>query len=119
MKKLFASLLLVMLMAGTALAANTLNPTTATKQMRTMDVTFDGATAFDLGFSRLVEYALYMPAAAGNSIQIRDGAATAPRVAYAKSIDGGPQLIYITGAVQIYVVGNQVSNGDILLLRFK
>ena len=118
-KKICLSLALVGLLSMPSWAANTLNPTTASYGMRGIDITFDGATAFDLGYIGTVVFALYMPAAAGNSIQIRDGSATAPRISYNKSIDGGPQIVYISGPSRIYVKGDQVSAGDILILRFK
>jgi hypothetical protein len=122
MKKYLLSFLLVGLMTGlmvgSSWSANTLNPTVPKTSDPGLDITFDGVTAFDLGFPRFVAYAEYVPAAIGNKIQIRDGAATAPRVAYGEGV-GGPQILYIYGATRIYVVGNQVSAGDILLLRFK
>jgi hypothetical protein len=99
--------------------ANTLNPTTPKSSDPYLDITFDGSTDFDLGFSRLVIKAEYIPAAPGNSIQIRNGSATAPRIAYGNSIDGGPQLIPIHEVTRIYVVGNEAGFGDILLLGFK
>ena len=122
MKRLLLSFLvalLMFLMVHSVWAANTLNPTVPKTSDPGLDITFDGSTAFDLGFPRMVAYAEYVPAAAGNSISIRDTTATGPRVAYGKSIDGGPQIIYIYGATRIYVKGDQVSAGDILLLRFK
>lgn len=119
MKRLFLSIVLVLVLVGGAAAANTVNPTTPKESDPGVDVTFDGSTAFDLGFPRLISYAEYIPAAAGNSLQIRNGSATATRVGYFKSIDGSPQIIPVYGPVRVYVKGDQVSNGDILILRFK
>ena len=118
MKKLLL-IIMCLTLATPAWPALTLNPTVPKTTDRWLDVTLDGSTAFDLGFARTINYVLYVPASAGNSVQIRAGAAAAPRVGYAKSIDGGPQIIYITGSVRAYVVGNQSTTGDILLFSFK
>ena len=118
MKKLLLFIMCFCL-ATPAWALLTLNPTVPATSDRWLDVTLDGSTAFDLGFARTINYVIFVPAAAGHTVQIRAGSATAPRVGYGNSIDGGPQIIYITGSVRPYVVGNQSTTGDILLFSFK
>ena len=120
MRKLLLSLFLVVLMVGSAWAANVLNPTVPKTSDPCLDITFDGSTALDIGFPRAVVYAEYVPKVAGNSITIRNGSATAPRLAVARNASNtDPQMIYLVGVTHLYVVGNEVSVDDVLILRFK
>jgi hypothetical protein len=100
-------------------AVLTLNPTVPVASDRWLDLTLDASTAFDLGFARTINYAIYRPAAAGNEIFIRAGSSTAPRIGGGKSVDGSWTIIYITGSVRPYIKANECNSGDILMFSFK
>ena len=91
-----------------------------------IDVTFDGSTALDFatdatialpngGYYNRIEY---KPAAAGSSLTVRATTSTGARVFYFYSVDGSPQKIDLPREFhKFYVVGNQATATDVLLLR--
>jgi hypothetical protein len=98
---------------------------------RTIDITFDGSTTYDIAADTnlavlpsngmKIKSLEFIPAATDDVITVRNGAATAAAMFYAKAADAYDQkAIYFNDELRRtpYIVGNQVTANSRLLINF-
>lgn len=121
MKRILTAVLLVLALTSWAFAANTI-----VRDGNIINITFDGATAVDFATDTTINlpnganfgWVEFKPNAVNDAVSVRWDDASGAEAFYFKSVDGGPQIIYMNrDFFKFYIVGNEASASSKLILH--